>query len=130
MSIAVLVAGVLCLVLAVGHTTIGLKWVLPRFDVDSLPRTPFGPPSATARMLRVTWHVVGVMQLGVGTLLIALASRGGSADRTLALRWLGTTFAVVAVTMLWPGRRHPRNLLRAPIWMLAITVAALSWASS
>lgn len=130
MSIAVLVAGVVCLVLAVGHTTIGLKWVLPGFDVESLPRTPFGPPSTTARMLAVTWHFVGILALSAGTLLIALAAREGSADRTLTLRWLGTMFAAVSVMVLWLGRRHLRNLLSAPMWTLFIVVAVLCWASS
>ena len=42
MNVGVAVAGVLCLVLAAGHTTIGMKWVLPHLTKDSLPHTPFG----------------------------------------------------------------------------------------
>lgn len=130
MSVAVLIAGLLCLVLAVGHTTIGVKFVLPRLDVGSLPSTPFGPTSVTARMLAVTWHVVGIMALTAGTLLIVLANRGDSPDRTVTLRWVGTMFAAISVMILWRGRRHLRNLLRAPMWVLFVAVAVLCWVSS
>jgi hypothetical protein len=41
------IAGLICLGLAFGHTTIGLAWVLPGLTVEHLPTTPFGPPSMT-----------------------------------------------------------------------------------
>jgi hypothetical protein len=47
-----------CLALALGHATIGQRWVLPVLTKERLPSTPIGPPSMTIGMLRFTWPVV------------------------------------------------------------------------
>ena len=58
MSVGLGIAGLIAVVLAVGHASIGVFWVLPRLSEDRLPATPFGPPPTTLAAIRVTWHVV------------------------------------------------------------------------
>ena len=52
MNLELAIAGLGCFVLALGHTTIGLRWVLPNLTPGRLPSTPFGPPSMTLSMVR------------------------------------------------------------------------------
>jgi hypothetical protein len=56
MNVELAIAGLGCLVLAFGHTAIGLRWVLPNLTEGRLPSTPFGPPSMTLGMVRFTWN--------------------------------------------------------------------------
>jgi hypothetical protein len=53
-----------------GHTTIGLRWILPNLRKERMPSTPFGPPSMTLDMVRFTWHIVSVLLVGFGILLL------------------------------------------------------------
>jgi hypothetical protein len=87
MNVALAIAALGCLVLALGHTTIGLRWVLPNLTKGSLPSTPFGSPSMTLGMVRFTWHVLSVLLLGFGILLMVLAWAPGADPKTLLLRW-------------------------------------------
>ncbi len=61
MNVELAVAGLGCFVLALGHATTGLRWVLPNLTKERLPGTPFGSPSMTLSMLRFTWHVVSIV---------------------------------------------------------------------
>jgi hypothetical protein len=64
MNVELAIAGLGWFVLAFGHTTIGLRWVLPNLTKGRLPSTPFGPPSMTLGMMRFTWQFVSVLQVG------------------------------------------------------------------
>jgi hypothetical protein len=44
MNLALAIAGLGCFLLAFGHTTIGLRWVLPNLTNGSLPSTPPNAP--------------------------------------------------------------------------------------
>jgi hypothetical protein len=61
MNVALAIAGLGWFVLAFGHTTIGLRWVLPHLTKGRLPSTPVGPPSMTLGMVRFTWQFVSVL---------------------------------------------------------------------
>src|SRR5215218_5793035 len=73
MNVELAIAGLGCFLLAFGHTTIGLRWVLPNLTKGHLAGTPFGPPAMTLGMVRFTWHVVSILLVGFGGLLVALA---------------------------------------------------------
>lgn len=45
MSAELAIAGGSCAALALGHATVGLRWVLPNLKKGCLPSTPLGPPS-------------------------------------------------------------------------------------
>src|ERR687898_610904 len=94
MNVELAIAGLGCFVLALGHTTIGLRWVLPNLTKGRLPSTPIGPPSMTLGMVRFTWQVVSILLVGFGGLLMALAWAPDADPKTLLLRW----FAV-----FWPA---------------------------
>lgn len=119
------VAGVLCLLLAGGHTLVGYRWILPRLRQEGLPATSFGDSSTTAVALTVTWDVVTLAVTGMGVLLLGVAGRDASAERSLVLDTVAAVFALAAARAVWLGRRRPRRLARRPMWVLFIVVAVL-----
>jgi hypothetical protein len=127
MNVYLLAAGVLCFALAVGHTVIGAIWVLTRLSTDSLPRTPFGGGAMTSVFIKVTWHVVGITLVSLGGLLVLFAGTALDHAEALAVRGIGLTFATMTVTILWLERHRPTTLIRAPMWVLFVAVAALCW---
>jgi hypothetical protein len=133
MDVALAIAGLICLALALGHATLGLVWVLPGLTEERLPRTPFGPPSMTEGMLRVTWHIVTVFAVTLGALLIVLAWDPGADPKTVMLRWFAAMWLAATAMALWvTGRRmrSPRGLLRLPVPLLWVVVAVLCWEAS
>ena len=127
MDVGLLIAGLLCVGMAIGHAAIGLVWVLPRIDKERLPRTPFGPQSMTFGMLRVTWHVVTVFVLAIGILLITLAADADVDPRTMLLRCLAAMWLLAAAMALWVVRRNLRHFPRLPVPLIWIVVAVLLW---
>jgi hypothetical protein len=120
------IAGALCVLLAGGHTVVGHHWILPRLPKESLPATPFGGSAITADALAIAWNLVTVAVVGFGVLLIGVAGRHATAERSLVLHTVAAIFAAAAITTIWPSRRHLRNLARgAPVWVGMIVVAAL-----
>ncbi len=133
MNIELGIAGLICVVLALGHTTIGVVWVLPNLTEERLPRTPFGPSSMTAGMVRVTWFIVTVFVLALGGLLMTLAWNESADAKTVLLRWFAAMWIAATVMALWVvrrGLRNPRTLLRLPVPLLWVVVAVLCWVAS
>jgi hypothetical protein len=130
MHVGLGIAGVLCIALAAGHATLGLRWVLPGLREDQLPKTPFGGTPMTLSMVRVTWHVVTVFALGLGGLLITLAAGDDVDPTTVALRWVAAMWvaATAVAGYVVRGRlRRPRDLFRLPVPLVWLVVAALCW---
>jgi hypothetical protein len=127
------VAGVICVAMAFGHTAIGVRWVLPSIKEERLPSTPFGPPSLTLAMIRVTWYIVTVFVLAVGGLLIALDSAPAADAKTLLLRWFAAMWlaaTAMALLVATPRLSHLRNFVRLPVPLLWVVVAVLCWTAS
>lgn len=129
MDIELAIAGWICVAMAVGHTTIGVRWVLPSLNEQQLAATPFGGRSFSVAMIRITWFVVTVFALGMGGLLLTLAW-SDVAPRTAILRWLAVMWiaATVMVPFVSPSRRTLN--LRLPVPVLWVTVAVLCWVAS
>ncbi len=126
------IAGLICVALAIGHTALGIRWVLPGLSEESVPATPFGPRAMTLAMLRVTWYIVTIFVLTAGLVLCALgffdvANPGGFALRGFALMWVA---AVVMAEGMAFRRGRFREALRLPVPLLWLVVAILSWAAS
>jgi 4-amino-4-deoxy-L-arabinose transferase-like glycosyltransferase len=117
-------------VLAFGHTTIGVRWVLPSLTKADLPGTPFGPPAMTRNMLRFTWYVVSMVQVGFGILLAVLALAPHADTKTLLLRWLAAFLLAGTALAVWNVRRRPRSLLRLPVPLVFVVIAGLCLAAS
>ena len=130
MNGTILAAGVACFVCALGHGTIGVRWVLPMLEERSLSGTPFGPPAMTLGMLRFTWHVVTLMLIGFGVLLTALASEPSISTETLVLRWFAGLWIAAAVVAVGTARRNLDALFRLPVPVLFVVVAVLCWTAS
>ena len=130
MNLELAIAGLCCLVLAFGHTAIGLRWVLPHLSERGLPGTPFGSSRLTLGMLRYTWHVVSLMLLGFGVLLMTLAWADEAETRTLVLRWLAALWLVATALAVWNVRRRPRAIVRFPVPVLMFVIAVMSGAAS
>lgn len=131
MNVELGVAGLICVILAIGHTTVGAVWVLPQLTKDRLPDTPFGPSSMTVAMVRVTWYIVTIFVLALGTLLTILAWAEDADPTTVLLRsfavmWLVATAMAVGIA----GLGKLRYLLRLPAPLLFLVVAVLCWTAS
>ena len=130
MNTQLLIAGLLCVGMAFAHAVIGLIWVLPHVTEERLPKTPFGPPSLTLAMVRVTWYIVTMLVLVVAVLLMTIASDGSFEPTTLLLRVVAAMWLAAAGMAFWFVRRHPRHLLRLPVPLLWVVVAVLCWTAT
>jgi len=129
MNVELTIAGLSCAILALGHWFVGRR-VLPGLRSERMPSSPFGPPSMTVGMVRFTWHIVTVVLVAFATLLVTLAWVGDDDPLTLLLRWFTAFWLVATVTVFWVARRRPRNLLRLPVPVLFVVIAAMCWAAS
>jgi hypothetical protein len=130
MNVELAIAGLGCFVLAFGHTTIGLRWILPNLWKGHLPSTPFGPPSMTLGMVRFTWHVVSVMLTAFGILFMALAGAPGADPKTLLLRWFAAFWLAATALACWNARRRLRSLLRLPVPLVFMVIAVMCLTAS
>ena len=133
MNLELGVAGLICVLLALGHTTIGVVWVLPSLTEENLPRTPFGPSSMTLGMIRVTWFIVTAFALALGGLFLTLAWNDAADAKMVLLRWFAAMWLAATLMALWVvrrGLRNPRALLRLPVPFLWLIVAGLCWTAS
>jgi hypothetical protein len=124
------IAGVTCLLLAIGHWVIGWRWVLPGLWNADAPSTPFGPPSLSRGMVRFTWHIVTTVLVAFATLLLALGVDPDVDVRTLLLRWLAAFWFAAAAPAGWQARRRPSAIVRFPVPLLFVVVALTSWMAS
>jgi hypothetical protein len=130
MKLELTIAGVCWLVLALGHTVVGLRWVLPSLTPERLPSTPLGSSSWTVGMLRFTWLIVSLILLGFGVLFILLAFAPDADPKTLLLRWVAVLMLFAMALAVWNARHRPSSLLRRPAPLGFLLIAALSWAAS
>jgi hypothetical protein len=130
MNVELGIAALGCFVLALGHTAIGLRWVLPNLTRGSLPSTPVGPPSMTFGMVRFTWQVLSILLVGFGILLMALAWAPAGDPKTLLLRWVAALWLAATALACWNARRRPRSLLRLPVPLVFVMIAVLCWTAS
>jgi hypothetical protein len=130
MTAELAIAGLCCFILAVGHTAIGVRWVLPDLADRNLSGTPFGPPRLTLTMLRFTWHVVTLMLIGFGVLLTTLAWAPGVDPETLLLRCLAALWLVAGALAVWNARHRLSSILRLPAPLVMFLIAALCWAAT
>jgi hypothetical protein len=130
MNLELAIAGLSCFVLAFGHATLGLRWILPNLTKERLPSTPVGPPSMTLGMVRFTWYVVSVLLVGFGILLMTLAWAPGADPKTLLLRWVAAVWLAATALACWNARRRPSSLLRFPVPLVFVVIAVLCWTAS
>jgi hypothetical protein len=130
MDVGLTIAALISIALGLGHEALGLVWVLPKVTEGSLPRTPFGPPSLTERMIRVTWHIVTVFALASGGLLLSLAWAAAPDAKTLLLRWFAAMWIAATAMAFYVARPRPRQLVRMPVPLLWVVVAVLCWQAS
>jgi hypothetical protein len=129
-KIELVIAGLSCFLLAIGHTTTGLRWILPNLTAGRLPSTPLGPPSMTLGMVRFTWQIVSVLLVAFGVLFMTLAGSPHSDPKTLLLRWFTAFWLAATATACWNGRRRPRSLLRLPVPVVFVVIAVMCWTAS
>jgi hypothetical protein len=130
MNLELAIAGLSCFVLAFGHATLGLRWVLPNLTKERLPSTPVGPPSMTLGMVRFTWYVVSVLLVGFAILLMTLAWAPDVDPKTLLLRWVAAVWLTATALACWNARRRPSSLLRFPVPLVFVVIAVLCWTAS
>jgi hypothetical protein len=109
----------------VGHAGIGLRWILPRLSRESLPRSPFGDGEMSEGFIAITWHAVTIMLVVFGVTLLLLGRGRLGGDGAIFARAIGIGFATLTATVLWRTRRRRSALLRAPMWLLFVTMSVL-----
>ena len=130
MDAELLIAGLCCFLLAFGHGTIGLRWILPSLSAGGLPGTPVGPPRLTLGMLRFTWHVVTLMLVSFGVFLVVLSLAPDANPRTLSLRWLAVLWLAATGLAAWNARRRLRSIVRFPVPVVMFVIAVMCWLAS
>ena len=133
MDVGLAVAGSICLGMGVGHTMIGVRWVLPGLREENVPKTPFGPPSMSLAMVHVSWFIVTIFVVAIGGILLTLAWDAAADAKTLLLRWFAVMWLVAAamgLTLAWQRNRSLRHLLRLPVPLLWVVVGVLCWVAS
>ena len=133
MDVGLGIAGLISVALALGHHTLGVVWVLPSLTKERLPGTPFGSPSMTESMIRVTWYIVTVFALASGSLLMTLAWAEDADPKMVLLRWFAVMWLAATAMALWVSARRVRkvrSLLRLPVPLLWVVIAVLCWNAS
>jgi len=125
MNIGLVIAGSLCLVLAIGHTLVGLR-VVDRFARTFQP-TQFGDGALTRGAVVFTWYALSVMLTTTGAILLALAQGEPADDRGEVVLLIGASYAAATVLLALRNRRRPSDLLRTPVWALMIVITVLCW---
>jgi hypothetical protein len=115
MSILLTVAGALAIGVAAAHSLLGERYVVRRLlRRDDLPRL-FGGQEFTRRTIRFAWHLTSIAWVGLGAVLLVLASDTpppatslvGDGSNALAARVAGVTFIASAVVTATASRfRH------------------------
>lgn len=130
MNVGLGIAGVICVALGLGHSAVGLVWVLPGLTEERVPGTRLGPPSRTIGMVRVAWHIVTIFALASGGILVTLAWAPTVDPKVLLLRSFAVMWLAATAMAFWVGRRRLRALLRLPVWSLWVVLAVLCWQAS
>ena len=81
-------------------------------------------------MLRFTWHTVSLVLVAFGVLFMTLASAPDANPKILLLRWLGAFWLTATAPALWEARHRPTSLLRFPVPLLFVLIAALCLTAS
>jgi hypothetical protein len=132
MSILLAVAGALAIGIAVAHSLLGERYIVRRLlRRDDLPRL-YGGQWFTRRTIRFAWHLTSIAWVGLGAVLLVLASEttpsvavltSGTDTSTLAARVAGVTFlASAAVTAAASRFRHLA-------WIVFLVIGVLSLAA-
>jgi hypothetical protein len=84
----------------------------------------------TRNMLSFTWHVVSLLLAGFGILFATLAWAPDANPTTLLLRWVAAILLCATALACWQTRRRPQSLLRLPVPLVFIVIAAMCLAAS
>ena len=114
----IIAAASLMVILGLGHSILGERYILVRLFRRPLPPL-FRSEADTKRGFRLAWHVTSVAWWGFAALLLA-----GLGSRQASLRIVGVTFAVsAAVSFVVSRGRHFS-------WGILLAIAVLTWWSA
>ncbi len=133
MDVGLAIAGALCVLLGIGHATLGLVWVLPGVDNEHLGVSPFGGRNLSSATIHASWHIVTVFAVSSGVVLSWLGWDPDGDPKTVVLRVFAGMWLMIAIVGSWAGLRRVRrlkDLLRLPVPVLFVVVAALCWSAS
>jgi hypothetical protein len=131
-NVPLLVAGVLSLIAALIHGGGGEVLVVRK--LGHLPSTPFGGPSMTMTMIRVTWHIATIAFLVLGGGLVACgrpvtgtACQGIGVSAATAFTAFALLAFGVAIGQMGMRRSLHTVLFRHVGPWVFVAVAALAW---
>ena len=88
--------------------------------------TPEANTNLQWRYLRATWHLLTVDFI-VSAVLFAVCAAASTETLTLAAQITAIRYAGYAVLWLIVVAMHHKSILRAPQWLLLLTIAACVW---
>lgn len=133
MDVPLVIAGALCMLLALGHATLGIRWVLPGVDPEHLSTSPFGGRGMSASTIQASWHIVTVFAVCSGATLLWLGLDTAADPRTVVLRVFAVMWFGIALVASWAGLKRAtriRDVMRLPVPILFVVVAILCWVAS
>ena len=132
MNVPFLVAAVLAVAAAAIHGIVGEIIVVRRIPTDSLPKTRFGPPGATAAIVRVAWHIC-TAAFAVAGVSLASCAGGGAEGACVGVGRVSAAmfgaFVLVAFAVVGPSRFR-RSLIRHQAPLAFAAIAVLAWIGS
>lgn len=132
MNLQFAIAATLSLVAAFIHGIAGEALVVTKLRTETLAPSPFGGPTFTKLMIRVTWHIVSLAFAVIGSALAVCAPSAtsqacGGVGHVAAISF--ASFALLAMGLIAP--QGPRAMLKAlrrhPAPLVFVAVACLAW---
>lgn len=133
MNIPFAIAGALSFTAAAIHGGAGETLVVRRLRRDTLAATPFGGPTMTLLMIRVTWHIVTLAFVVSGAALAACTPAGSvtqacsGAGRISAVSFASYFALATGLAIASQGSRVGKTMLKHPGPLVFVAVAALAW---
>ena len=132
MNLPFAVGGALALVGAFIHGIAGEAVVVTKLRTEVLSPSPFGGPTMTKLMIRVTWHITTLAFAVIGAALAACAPAGSSqacegVGRMAAISYASFAALTFGLAMSQGPRASLRTVRRHPAPLVFVLVAVLAW---
>jgi hypothetical protein len=123
MNLPLIAAALLVLLISGAHSYLGERYILVRlFRRADLPKL-FGSGEFTRKTLRFAWHITSLAWLGLGGVMILMASPGGVTPAGLTLV-ISLTFGLSGIVALVGSRGRHLS------WIVFFAIAGLVWFGS
>jgi hypothetical protein len=127
MNLQFLIAAILASIITVGHALIGELLFFKGIKDTCYPCTLFGDGNITKLLMKTAWHLLTVA-LGMSAFaLFALALSRFFTDPQIVAKFIFWEYVGLNLVVAGAVITRPRIFIRAPLWIVTVGVAALTW---